>query len=386
MAENGNGHSNGKPPVLVVVQLSGGNDFMNTVVPYSNPLYYDHRPAMAISEDRVMPINDEVGFHPSVEPLKELYDEGKVAVVQGVGYPDSSRSHFRSMYIWHTCEPVKISTEGWLGMTVGQLDPDKENVLTAVNFGRGLPQALVSRGVPVTSVADLGNYGLMTGLTDTDQRMEALDRFKEMYAPAVGTGPVMDYLSETGLGVLSGADILKKAPAMYESEVEYAGNEIATSLRDVAKVHLADLGTRVFYTQHGGYDTHSNQVPTHDNLISDATRAIMDFLQDLEDHDAADNVSVLVFTEFGRRVADNGSGTDHGSGGGAFIIGNHVNGGLYADYPSLKVSDLSDGEDLAHTYDYRGMYASILEQWIGLEPDPIVGGNFEQLPIFRDRE
>ncbi|MBM3933586.1 MAG: DUF1501 domain-containing protein [SAR202 cluster bacterium] len=372
-----------KPPVLVVVQLAGGNDFMNTIVPFANPLYYDYRPTMGVKEDKVVKINDQVGFHPAAAPLKQFWDSGKMAIVQGIGYPGGSRSHFRSMYIWHTCEPVKISTEGWLGIVTKMLDPKKENVLTSVNFGRGLPQALVSKGVPVTSVGDLDNYGLMTGLTVEEQRMEALDRFKEMYAPAMGTGPVMDYLSETGNSVLQGAEIIKKAPEMYKSKVEYAGNEIARGLRDVARVHLADLGTRIFYVNHGGYDTHSNQAPMHQILLSDLTRAISDFFRDLRDHDAADNVTMLVFTEFGRRVADNGSGTDHGAGGGAFIIGDNVKGGFYAEYPSLKQPDLADGEDLKHTYDYRGMYASILEQVMGLDSVPIVNGKFEQLPIFK---
>lgn len=370
-----------KPPVLVVVQLSGGNDFMNTVVPYNEPRYYDYRPALSVQPDSLIPIDGDVAFHSNVSPLKEFWDAGKLAIVQGVGYPNSSRSHFRSMYIWHTCEPDRISTEGWLGMAVREFDPAKENVLTAVNFGRGLPQALVSKGVPVTSVSDLDNYGLMTGISSDNERYTALARFKEMYAPAVGTGPVMEYLAETGLGVLDGAEVIKQAPLMYQSDVEYAGNEIAQGLRDVARVHLAGLGTRVFYTVQNNYDTHSNQNPTHDNLIADLAKAIADFFQDLEDHNAADNVTMLVFTEFGRRVADNGSGTDHGSGGGAFIIGNNVNGGLYGEYPSLDPLDLVDGEDLKHTYDYRGMYSSVLEQWMKLDPVPIVGGSFEQIPV-----
>ncbi len=384
MGTNGSDQATGtrKDPVLVVVQLSGGNDFMNTVVPYTDPHYYDHRPTLGVPEDKLIPINEDLAFHANAEPLKEFWDEDRLAIVQGVGYPNSSRSHFRSMYIWHTCEPEKISTEGWLGMVTGQIDSHKENVLTSVNFGRGLPQALVSKGVPVTSVGNLDNYGLMTGLDDDADRNGALERFKEMYAPAVGTGPVMDYLSETGLGVLQGADVLKRVPGMYKSEVEYAGNEIARGLRDVARVHLADLGTRVFYTNHNNYDTHSNQGPTHSTLLGDLSRAIMDFFQDLEDHDAADNVTMLVFTEFGRRVADNGSGTDHGAGGGAFLIGNHVKGGLYAEYPSLAPTELIDGEDLQHTYDYRGLYSSILEQWMGLDAVPIVGGSFEQIPVF----
>lgn len=376
--------SSNKDPILVVVQLSGGNDFMNTVVPYNDSHYRDWRPSLGVAEEDILPIDGGLGIFNAASPLKEFYDKGDMAIIQGVGYANGSRSHFRSMYIWHTCEPEKLVTEGWLGKTVGEFDPNHENVLTGVNFGRGLPQAMVSKGVPVTSVGDLDNYGLMSGISEDDGRIEALDRFKEMYAPAMGTGPVMEYLSQTGLGVLSGGDILKTVPSQYKSNVEYAGNEIATSLKDVVRVLTADVGTRIFYTQHGGYDTHANQGPTHPQLISDASRAIMDFYQDLEDHDAADNVVTLVFTEFGRRVADNGSGTDHGAGGGAFLIGKPVKGGLYAEYPSLDPKKLENGEDLAHTYDFRGLYSTILEQHLGLDATPIVGGTFEQVPAFNN--
>ena len=373
---------NGKAPVLVVLQLSGGNDFMNTVVPYTNGDYHDARQLVRVEEEEALPIDDTLGFHPSAAPLKELYDQGKVAVVQGVGYPNSSRSHFRAMDIMHTCEPVALGTEGWVGRAIRELDPKKENVLTGVNLGRGLPRAMSVPGVPVTSVGDLDSYGLLTGISEDRQREEALDTFKSMYSPAIGTGPVMEYLAQTGMDVLTGADQLKAAPAMYKSDVEYAGNAIASSLRDVARVHTAGLGTRIFYVQHGGYDTHANEMPDHPVLLSDLTGAIMDFMQDLRDHDASDEVAIMVFTEFGRRMQDNGTGTDHGSGGGAFIIGDRVAGGLYAEYPPLSPDQWLNGEDLRHTYDFRGLYSTMLEQWMSLEAAPIVNGQFEQIRPF----
>jgi len=372
-----------KTPVLVVVQLTGGNDFMNTIIPYTNGMYYDSRPVVGIPADQVLPLNDTLAFHPRTGPLKELYDAGQVAIVQGIGYPNANRSHFRGMDIWHTCEPTKIVTEGWLGKTIRDLDPQHANVLTGVSFGRGLPRAMVAPGVPVTSVGDLDTYGLMTGIADVQQRQEALTLFKEMYTPAIGTGAVLDYLAHTGTDVLQGADVLKQAPAQYTSTVPYPDNPIAKSLRDVARVHLAGLGTRIFYTQHGGYDTHASEVPTHPRLVGELSGALKAFMQDLEEHQAADEIVILVFTEFGRRIRDNGSGTDHGSGGGAFIIGKRVAGGLYADYPSLAPAEQLYGEDLQHTCDFRGVYATLLEQWLGLEAAPIVGGTYEQLRPFR---
>jgi len=372
-----------KEKVLVVVQLTGGNDFMNTLIPFTDSIYYDCRPTVGIPQDEVLPINDTLAFHPKMGPIKEMYDQGNVAVIQGIGYPDSNRSHFRGMDIWHTCTPENISTEGWLGKALKELDPKKENVLTGVNIGRGLPRAMTAPGVPVASVGDLDNYGLMTGMQQEEQRLQALEAFKDIYSQAIGTGPVREYLAQTGMDVLRGADILKDAPSKYSSDVEYADNQIAQSLRDVARVHLAGMGTRIFYTQQGGYDTHANENPNQPPLLSDLSGAIMDFFQDLRDHDSSEEVAMLVFTEFGRRMRDNGSGTDHGTGGGAFIIGDSVKGGLYSEYPSLKPDQWARGEDLAHTYDFRGAYSTLLEQWLGVEASPIVHGTFEQLQPFK---
>lgn len=370
-----------KEQVLVVIQLSGGNDFMNTVVPYGNELYYDFRKALAVAENDILPINNQIGFPQYARPFHEEYMNGKMAIVQGVGYPDSTRSHFRSMDIWHTCVPETIADEGWLGQTIRNLDPNKENPLTAVSIGQGLPRALSAKNVTVTSVADLDSYGLMTDLEVEATRAQALQSFKDIYGQAIGSGIVKDYIANTGLDLLRGADLLKQAPASYSSDVEYAANPIAKSLRDISRIHLAGLGTRVFYAQHGGYDTHANEGPVHPGLIGDLSGAVSDFFADLRAHNAADNVTVMIFTEFGRRVRSNGSGTDHGAGGGAYIIGDNVKGGLYADYPSLDPENHDNG-DLAFTYDFRGLYSTLLEQVLKVEAKPIVGGEYEQLGVF----
>ena len=375
--------SSEKSPVMVVLQLSGGNDFMNTVIPYNNSVYYDMRKLVKIEQDQVLPINDELAFNPNFAPIKEMYDEGSVAIVQGIGYPNSDRSHFRGMDIWHTCEPHKVVMEGWVGKALREIDPNGEDELTGINFGVGLPRAMALPGVPVTSVNDLDTYGLMTGIAADDQRSQALQTFKDMYAQAIGSGPVMDYLARTGIDVLRGADRLKEAPAMYKSTIEYGENGISKSLRDIARIHTSGLGTRIFYTSQGGYDTHANQMPSHPKLLQDLSGAIRDFFDDLKEHDAADNVVMLVFTEFGRRVGDNGSGTDHGSGGGAFIIGEPVKGGLYSEYPSLNSDTWARGEDLEHTIDFRGIYSTMLEQWMSIDPVPIVNGTYEQIQPFK---
>ena len=373
--------STSSDPVVVVLQLTGANDYLNTVIPYTNPLYRDNRPNVGVPEDKVLPINDTLAFHPNMGPVKKLYDEGKVAIIHGIGYANSPRSHFRSMDIWHTCEPDRVGTEGWAGRVIRDLDPTGENVLKGVNFGQGLPRAMVVRGVPVTSVSDLASYGVLTGvpaISGEQEKTRVLERFARMYAPAIGTGPVMDYLGQTGQDVLKGVDVLKTAPQQYASTVQYADTPIAKNLRNIAQVYLANLGTQLFYTAHGSFDTHFNQVPMHNKLWTDVSTAIENFFDDLREHDAGDNLIMMLFTEFGRRVHDNGTGTDHGAGGVAFVIGNRVKGGMYSEYPSLRPTDLQQG-DLAPNYDFRGFYATAVEKWLGLDPVPIVGGHFEQL-------
>ena len=369
-----------KDPVLVVLQLTGGNDYMNTVVPHGDSLYRDYRPYVNIADDEVLAIDNHIGFHPNMGPIRDLYNEGKVAILHGVGYENSPRSHFRSMDIWHTCEPDKLGTEGWLGRAVREIDPNKENVVTAVSMGPSLFRALAAPGVPVATVEDLDNYGLLTDISHEQKRNRVLERYKRMYAPAMGTGPVMDFLGQTGLDALKGADILKVAPQQYSSSIEYADTPIARKLRGIAQVHTADLGTRVFYCDHGSFDTHADQMGSHATLWRDVSDAVRDFFDDLEEHDAADNVAMLVFSEFGRRVYDNGSGTDHGAGGVSFMIGNQVKGGQYGVYPSTRASDLEQG-DLVPNMDFRGVYSTVLEDWLGLDAVPIVEGTFEK-PAF----
>ena len=373
--------SDHKDPVLVVLELTGANDYLNTIVPYSDPLYWDNRKRVNIGEDQLLIIDDELAFRSDTEPLKEIYDNGNMAIIHGIGFGNSPRSHFRAMDIWHTCEPDSIGINGWLGKVIRHLDPSGENVLKGVNLGQGLPRAMTMRGVPVTSVNHLPTYGVLSsnpGIESDQDRVQMLESFARMYAPAIGTGPTMDYLGQAGRDALRGADIIRVAPETYSSTVEYANNPIARRLKDVAQVHLAGLGTQVFYTAHGPFDTHFDQLGSHTKIWQEVSGAISNFFDDLREHNAGDEVVLMVFSEFGRRVRDNGTGTDHGAGGVAFAIGNRVNGGMYGTYPSLKPENLSQG-DLAPNYDFRGFYSTLADKWLGLDPVPIVGGNFEQM-------
>ena len=369
---------NGKNRKLVVVQLSGGNDYLNCVVPYTDPNYIDNRPNVRIAQEDVIPLDDQYGFNPSMGPVKDLYDQGKVAIIHGVGYPVPNRSHFRSMDIWHTAEPTKVGDEGWLGQAVREMHPDADNVVAAVNFGAALPRILVAKNAPVASVSDLSSYGLLNHLDAEGQRTEALEAFRSLYTHALGSGPVMDFLSQTGLDALRGSEILNSVPQRYASNVEYASNPFAQRARDAAQVLTADIGTRICFLQHGSFDTHTNEVSLLNMLWDHVAGGIHDLYSDLKEHDASEDVLFFVFTEFGRRVKDNGNGTDHGSGGVSFLIGDGVNGGHYGEYPSLDADKLVEG-DLAFSLDFRSIYTDILEDWLEIDAKPIVKGEYEKV-------
>ena len=367
-----------RPPVFVVLQLSGGNDFMSTVIPYNDPHYFEYRKTVGIPEDDALHIDGGYAFHPSMGPIKNLWDEGKVAIFPGTGYPSPNRSHFRSMDIWHTANPEALSSDGWLGKTIRDLDPNKENVVTGVSFGSGLPRAMYLSGTPAISVSELEGYGLLTDLAGRQQR-QAIKAFTRMYAPEEfeEADVVWDHLGQTGIDALTGADMLKTAPPAYTSSIEYANDALSQSLKGIAQVHLSGIGTRVFYAQLGGFDVHGAQIQTQQTLLANVSRSVGDFFDDLRENDGSQEVIMMIFSEFGRRIKDNGNGTDHGSGGGTMLIGDRVNGGFYDPYPSLAPEDQLDG-DMHFSHDFRSIYSTVLEQWLDLNPNPIVNGSFDQ--------
>ena len=367
---------------LIVIQLSGGNDYLNTVIPYSEGKYYDYRSTVNIPQNKVIPIDDHYGFNPSMGPVKSLWDEGKVAIINGIGYQNPNRSHFRSMDIWHTAEPDSIGKEGWLGRAIRDIDPQGENVLTGINFGRGLPRAMACPGVSVASVGDLDTYGLFPDVKDEELRMFTREAFSKMYGGAAGRDPVMELLGQTGQDALQGADILRTAPAMYSSSVEYAPDSLAQNVKSISQVFHANVGARVLYTQHGPFDTHAGELISHAKLWDEVAGAVGCLMDDLKEHGTENDASILIFSEFGRRIQDNGSGSDHGSGGVAFMIGGAVNGGTYGEYPSLAEAEQIEG-DLRSNNDFRSVYTGILEDWLGLDAAPIVNGQFEKFDLFK---
>ena len=236
----------------------------------------------------------------------------------------------------------------------------------------------------MASVGSLETYGVLTGIDGEDQRSQALDIFARMYSPMIGSGAANEYLSQTGLDALKGADILSTAPQVYSSSVEYSGDQFSQWVKNIAQVHLADFGTRILYTglNPGAFDTHANQSTAFPKLWSDVSNAVSDFYQDLKEHNANEEVVILMFTEFGRRVQENGSGTDHGSGSVAFVMGDAVKGGLYGEYPSLERDKLDEG-DLQWNNDFRSTYATLLDRWMGLDAQEILKGPFEQFDFIK---
>ena len=229
-------------------------------------------------------------------------------------------------------------------------------------------------------MGDLETYGLLTGIQGEDQRTEALDVFGRMYSPTIGTGYALDYIRRTGTDALKGADILATAPGLYSSDVEYSATAVGQYMKNIAQTHLAGFGTRVLYTTspYNGFDTHASQAQAHSGLWTDVSANVETFIDDLRGHDAMDNVTLLMFSEFGRRVGDNGSGTDHGAASVAFAIGEDVKGGFYGEYPSLDQDKLIEGGNLDHSMDFREVYSTILEDWLHIDPVPIAG-NFTKV-------
>jgi uncharacterized protein (DUF1501 family) len=370
---------------LVVVQLTGGNDFLNTVVPYADGRYYDFRPNVGLRDDAVLPIDERVGFSSAMAPIARLHGEGKVATVMGIGYPNHSRSHFRSMDIWHTAEPNEVKLEGWLAKVAALLDPQHTNPVLAVNFGRGLPRALSLSGVPAASVGSLDKYGLFPDIGPGVARDRLVGVLEDVYfrEPDPSATWASSRLLGTGRSAQQGIEMLKGAAAAYSSTVEYPqSNQLATDLQGVATVMAGNLGTRIFYTSFGSFDTHTDEVVSHARLWERASSALDAFFTDLDNLGLRRNTLVLVFSEFGRRIAENNAGTDHGGGGVAFLIGDQVSGGLYGEYPDLAPQAQDDG-DVRPTTDFRALYASVLEQFLDVDSKHVLSGGarFDQLPL-----
>lgn len=390
--------------ILVVLQMAGGNDGLNTLVPYSNDHYGRVRSRLRISPKEVLKINDAVGFHPELSGFKSLYDDGHLCAIQGIGYPNPNRSHFRSTEIWHTAsDSNKNEQYGWIGRyfdnSCSGCDPT-----IGINIGRQMPQAFAAKRPIGISLQTPESYRFMTndrsgqGEMDTTEqsyrKLNAVDDQTEMTqatalnsggtiesvsGPTIHHGSVLDFIERTALDAQLSSDQIRAIGSKVSNKATYPGGQLANSLKLVARLIGGGLPTRIYYVSQGGYDTHSNQLGAQNRLLNELGDSVKAFLQDIKAQGNLDRVLVMTFSEFGRRVHENASGgTDHGAASVMFLAGSKLKAGLVGKYPSLAPGDLVNG-DLKYTTDFRSVYASVLDNWLKTRSSPILGRQFPLL-------
>ena len=360
---------------LIVVQLAGGNDGLNTVVPYTDPTYRKLRPTIGIAENQVLQLDGRLGLHPNLAPLKSFWDQGHMAIVEGVGYPNQSLSHFQAMDIWQTLDLNGTGTDGWLGKLVSGLVDKDGHPFQAMNIGVQTAQALSSISTPVPSLSSTQAYRLAPDPTAHDTGNARVQALMKLYNTYPKSSPYAALLDTTALGAQEGSRQLQQATTAYHADVTYPKNPFAAGLQVLAEAIVQDLGLRVGYVTLGGFDTHANQQATHAALMKTLADGLSAFYTDLTKHGKADNVVVMTWSEFGRRVDENGSlGTDHGTAAPMFVLGNAVSKGVYGEPPILN--SLDDNGNLKYTIDFRSVYATVLDRWMGASSKDVLGGTF----------
>lgn len=363
--------------ILVVIQLNGGNDGLNTVVPYKLADYRRARPTLALPEEQILTLEKWLGLHPRLTGFAKLWEEGKLGVLQGVGYPNPDRSHFTSMDVWNSAQrnPARQQT-GWLGRWLDRTVPADSQEIGALHLGeRTFPLALSGAKVHAAGVRSLEAMRLDAF---RDAKMQAA---LDASLSAERDGGLLGFLQDSTRVAVHAGRRLSEAHAQYKPAVEYPGSQLGGQLRTVAELIDADLPTRIYYVMLDGFDTHADQAAAHAGLLGQLGDATAAFLADLDSHGHGERTAVMTFSEFGRRVKENGSrGTDHGAAAPMFVAGAGVKGGLHGAHPRLD--DLDDG-DLKHHTDFRQVYATLVSQWLGGDPVDALGGRFAPLPILR---
>ncbi len=366
--------------ILVIVELEGGNDGLNTVVPYANSLYRSYRPGLALRAGEYIELNDSLGLHGSMGALKALYDQNRVAIVQGVGYPNPNRSHFRSTEIWQTANPDAIVHTGWLGRYLDATIESADSDLEGISVTTFTPAALGAAKATSAAIESLDSYGLNPDTNYPGDEANKLAAFAGLYDDLRGgSGSTLDFLANVGLTAFTSSKTLRDAAGGYEPAVAYPQDPygLGANLQLIAQMISADIGTNVYYTSLGSFDTHANQRGVHAALLGALSEGLAAFYQDLTAHGRGDDLLVMTFSEFGRRVDENSSdGTDHGAAAPLFVLGNSVAGGIYGDHPSL--SNLGDG-DLIHEIDFRAVYTTVLRHWLEADAATILGDTFEDV-------
>jgi uncharacterized protein (DUF1501 family) len=386
-------------PILVLIQLAGGNDGLNAVVPYTNDFYYQARPTLGIPAASVLKLSDTLGLNPALAGFKSLYDAGHFAVVNGVGYPNPNRSHFRATEIWQTASDAdKYATTGWLGRYFDNACQGCDPTV-GISIGPRLPQAFSSEKISGISLENPNSYRFMGAKPGDDEEMAYRSMFADGAAGPDGgnTGGsismvsgtmtvssaagALDFLERTSMDAEVSSDKIRAIAGNVKNQAVYPRSGLANDLSLVARLIAGGLSTRVFYVSQGGYDTHFQQRNSHDARLKELGDSLKAFTDDLTAMGQFDRVMIMTFSEFGRRVTENGSrGTDHGAAAPMFLAGGKIKPGLYGAEPSLAPGDLQDG-DIKYNTDFRSVYASFLENWLKTSTTPILGRTFATLPI-----
>ena len=370
---------------LIVIQLKGGNDGLNTVVPYGDGRYYDARPKLAIPEENVLPLTSEFGLHPSFEEIKSLWDQGHVAIVQGVGYPNQSFSHFQSQHIWKTADPFSQKSDGgdgWLGRQITNLPAEGFNWFKGISMGKTYPiSPMATQELSLPAIRSLKSYQLAGQSERFKYSNFDLDILKSLYEQSNDIDPHTPHLNATLKGALSTSVTLNHSYNNYSPLVNYPLGNFGEELKLLASIITQNLGVQVAHLTIKGFDTHADEPTRHSVLLKELSEGIGAFYEDLCRHELDREVIIMTWSEFGRRVAMNGSyGTDHGSAGPLFMIGTSIQGGLYGDHPNL--GDLEKG-NLRFTTDFRSIYRTVLEDWFGNSDEIIIHQpKFERIPMF----
>ena len=390
--------------ILVVLQMAGGNDGINTVVPYSSDFYHRARPKIGLSGDQILKLNGDIGFNAAMTGFKDLYDSGNLAVVQGVGYPNPNRSHFRSTEIWQTAsDSDRVEKYGWLGRYFDNACAGADPTV-GVTIGNQLPEAFFAKSPKGICFNNPQDYRFMThnhprpgqsdmteesykklndaaasGATDDDNANSGGSIGMLAAGMPMQGGNAVDFISRTALDAQMSSDEVRNIAARVQNQAVYPGSQLANSLKLVAKLIGGGLPSRIYYVSQGGYDTHTNQVSTQQRLLKDLGDSTKAFVEDMQAQGNLGRVLVMTFSEFGRRVTENANGgTDHGAAAPMFIVGNRVRAGLLGRYPSLAPGDLFEG-DIKYNVDFRNVYAGVLENWLKTKSVPILGRQFEPL-------
>ncbi|MBV9492188.1 MAG: DUF1501 domain-containing protein [Verrucomicrobia bacterium] len=375
-------------PVLVILQLAGGNDGLNTLVPYDDDAYYRARPTLAIPRAQVLPLDGRVGLHPALAPLKGLYDDGRLAVLQGVGYPNPNRSHFRSTSIWQTAsDATQTLTTGWVGRYFDNCCRG-EDATVGISMSPQLPEAFNAKlptgvalprpdrpGLP--KFRDLDEEAAFEQLNGVEPEADAGGSIAALHGPPSSTFSPLDYLQRTALNARVSADRIDAVLKRVKSDAPYPNDPLGRSLSFVARLIAGGMTTRVYYLSYGGFDTHSTQAATHQRLLGGLAGAVAAFCRDLQSKGLLNRVTLMTFSEFGRRVAENASkGTDHGSAAPLFVLGGAIRPGLYGRQPGLESLDAGD---LIFNVDFRSVYATVLQRWLGAPAGKVLGHEFPTL-------